>query len=548
MNKEILRSKLARHGVRATALLTVVMGIVNLISATMPALAERVQAFEPFVPLEVRHGSRLASAVLGFFLIILAYGLSRRKHISWLLALATLSFTLVTHLLKGLDFEEASLALLLIILLLVLRHFFHARSDPPSVRQGFMTLIMALLFTLVYGSLGFFLLDRHFKISYNLGQAVWQTLVLFTTFTDPTLVPVTGFGHYFIVSIYVIAAVTLAFALFMLVSPVLIRKPASENEREQARAIVERYGNSPLARTTLFDDKSYFFSPAGSMSAYTARYGAAIALGDPIGPAEQMGEAIAAYSQFCHDNDWRPAFMSIRPDHLALYQKAGFQSACIGNEGIVDLATFTLEGSRNKDVRNAVSKVQRGGYTTEVLQPPLTEGIMRELREVSDAWLADHQTGEMGFTVGKFDDDYIRTSPVIIAKNAGGQIVAFANLVSEYQRNELTLDLMRHYPKPEHGIMETLFARMFEWARGQGYGTFNLGLSALTGVGEKPDDPRLEQLLHTLSTHFERYYSFSGLHNFKEKFHPRWEPRYLAWQNSADLPAIGAAFYRAVYG
>lgn len=548
MDKEILRSKLTRAGVRAAALLTVVMGLVNLISAIMPALAERAQAFEPFIPLVVSHGSRLASVVLGFFLIILAYGLSRRKHVSWLLTLIALSVTLVTHLLKGLDFEEASLALFLIVLLLVLRHAYHARSDPPSVRQGLVTLALALIFTLLYGAGGFYLLDKHFRISYDFGQALWQTLVMFTTFSDPAPQPVTGFGHYFTLSIYIIAGVTLAFSLSLLARPVLVRQLASKDDREKAQSIVEAHGNSPLARAALFDDKSYFFGPPGSVTAYTARYGAAIALGDPIGPEAQLSEAITAFSRYCQGNDWRPAFISIHPEYLQHYQSAGYQYACIGNEGIVDLAAFTLEGSRNKDVRNAVSHAKRAGYTTEVLQPPQTEGVLGDLRDVSDAWLADHQTGEMGFTVGKFDWEYIRSSPVIIAKNAEGHVVAFANLVGEYQRNELTLDLMRHYPRLENGIMETLFAHMFEWAREQGYETFNLGLSALTGIGEKPDDPRLEQLMHTLSTHFERYYSFSGLHNFKEKFHPRWEPRYLAWQNSADLPAIGMAFYRAVYG
>jgi phosphatidylglycerol lysyltransferase len=86
--------------------------------------------------------------------------------------------------------------------------------------------------------------------------------------------------------------------------------------------------------------------------------------------------------------------------------------------------------------------------------------------------------------------------------------------------------------------MDYLFAKMLLWARDQGYTTFSLGLSAIVGVGEKADDPRIEQALHTLAEYLSRFYNFKGLHNFKEKFHPRWEPRYLVYPGAAQLPLL----------
>jgi phosphatidylglycerol lysyltransferase len=163
---------------------------------------------------------------------------------------------------------------------------------------------------------------------------------------------------------------------------------------------------------------------------------------------------------------------------------------------------------------------------------------MQALREISVAWLVLRHGGEMHFSDGWFEDNYIRNGPVIVVHAPDGSPTAFANLVNEYQKNEITIDLMRHYQKVEHGTMEFLFARMLEWAKEKGYATFSLGLSAIVGIGEKPDDPRVEQALHTISDYVSRFYNFRGLHNFKEKFHPRWEPRYLIYKGLASLPLV----------
>jgi phosphatidylglycerol lysyltransferase len=129
-----------------------------------------------------------------------------------------------------------------------------------------------------------------------------------------------------------------------------------------------------------------------------------------------------------------------------------------------------------------------------------------------------------------------------------GTPTAFANLVPEYKKNEVTIDLMRRYPKVEHGTMEFLFASMLQWAKDNGYETFSLGLSAIIGVGEKPEDPQLEQTLHTLAETLSRYYNFRGLHDFKEKFHPRWEPRYMVYPGTASLPLMISTLLRVHSG
>jgi phosphatidylglycerol lysyltransferase len=163
---------------------------------------------------------------------------------------------------------------------------------------------------------------------------------------------------------------------------------------------------------------------------------------------------------------------------------------------------------------------------------------MKSLYEISDTWLTLHKGGEMHFSDGWFEDEYIRNSPVIVIHAADGYPVAFANFVPEYQKNELAIDLMRHYPQVEHATMDFLFTKMLQWAKGHGYSSFSLGLSAITGVGEKSDDPQIEKALHMISEYASHFFNFKGLHQFKEKFHPQWEPRYLIYPGLASLPLV----------
>jgi len=545
-NKRLPR--LETLGVKLISILTAGMGLVNLFSAINPTLPNRLLLLENSIPLEVRHGSRLASVLAGFALLVLAGSLRRRMRLAWLLTLIFLSVSIITHLIKGMDFEEASLAAGLIILLMLLRRNFHAFSDLPSVRQGLQTLLKALLFTSLYGVTGLYLLDKHFSVNFNLWGALQQTVIMFTTLSNPGVQYTTRFGKYFLDSIYLVGATTLGYALLMLIRPVLVRQPATPAERQQARTIVEAYGHTALARPALFEDKSYFFSPGGSCLAYACRVGGAIALTDPIGPVEDAGDAIRTFLELCSRNGWQPAFSSVLPDYLPFYHRSGLNSLCISNEAFVDLQTFSLEGSANKKLRNAVTKISRLGYTTRVVQPPHETQLLARLKAISDEWLSMKASGELRFAMGWFDEAYLDECPLMLVEDASAELCAFANLVGEYQADEITLDLMRHHRQLENGVMEFMFAGLLSWTKEQGFARFSLGQSALSLIGQKPDDPRLEKFLHYIYENFNRFYNFKGLHSFKEKFNPVWEPRYIIYPGLASLPTLLTAFMRVNSG
>jgi phosphatidylglycerol lysyltransferase len=535
-------------GVHAVALLTAAMGVVNVLAALRPSMEQRLRLLEQYSPLQVTHGGHLTSALAGFALLIFSSGLWRRKRVAWLLTLLVLLGSIVTHLLKGLDYEEASLAAMLCIVLLIWRPHFHARSDPPSIRQAIYTMAAALAFTLVYGVAGFFLLDRHFRVHFGLWDAARQTVVMFTQYYDPGLQPITGFGRYFADSIYVVAVATTGYSLLLLIRPVLARRRASPDERASAAEVVRAYGRTPLARLTLLDDKLYYFTSGGSLIAYVVEGRVAVALGDPIGPVDDAYDSIEEFKQFCSLNDWIPAFYQVLPDYLEKYARAGLRSVQIGQEGVVDLKSFTLEGGERKSIRGSVNKMKRLGYCAEVLQPPHPRPLLQQLREVSDQWLSDRHTSEMRFSVGWFDEAYLNSCPVLVVRNSEGAIEAFLNIIAGLPAGEVTVDMMRHRSRAEKGQMDFLFASLLEWARQSGFGRFNFGLSALSGIGERPADPAIEKALRYVFEHINRFYNFKGLHDYKDKYGPIWSPRYLIYPNVAGLPAVGAALVQANTG
>ena len=540
-------------GVRLIALLTGAMGIIDVLSGLTPSLHDRLKLLEQYSPFGVSIGSHLTSVLAGFALLLLANGLWRRKRLAWTLAVAILILSIPIHLIKGLDYEEAILGAVLAGWLIYLRPHFHARSDPPSVRQGLRTLLAALVFSLGYGVLGFYLLDRAFvvngqRVSFSIWAAVRQTVVMFTQFYDPGLEPVTRFGRYFAASIYVVSAVTIGFALIMLIRPVLVRQGATQQERLKAQAIIEAYGHSSLARLVLLDDKLYYFSPGGSVIGYVVEGRIAISLGDPIGPLKDFADCIAGFEAFCAHNDWEPAYHQVLPDSLKAYSTAGYHALCIGSEAIVDLSVFNIAGHDKKGIRSGVNRLNKLGYRTEVLQPPHTPELLRELRQVSDEWLTSMHGSEKRFSLGWFDEDYLNSTPVMVVRHPDGYIDAFANILPEYQASEATIDLMRHRHQAEKGQMDFLFVSLFEWAKGQGYATFNLGLSALSGIGENPTDPAIERALHYIYEHLNQFYNFKGLHAFKEKYDPIWSPRYMIYPGVASLPAVTIAMIRADSG
>lgn len=364
------------------------------------------------------------------------------------------------------------------------------------------------------------------------------------------LEPVTDISHYFADGWIELChrIVYNWIGIVMIFRPFNVRQPATKDERMRAQAIVEKYGHTSMAPCTLFEDKSYFFSPNESVIAFVVKGGIALALGDPIGLETDVEPSIIAFKGFCAHNGWQACFYQVQPDYLKIYKAAGFNAISIGQEAILDFTTSTVENKAGKKIRNVMNRLTRLGHRVEIYDPPLSDALLGELRTISDEWLAEKKGSEPRFSVGWFDDNYIRFSTVAAVYTPEGTISAFTNIVSMYQSNGAAFDLMRRRCEIKHSTMELLFLFVFDWAKKKKYATFSLGFSPLSGIGERPDDPVIEKALHYFYENFSRLHFFKGLHTFKDKFHPRWEKRYMIYPGATSLPAIAIGLARAHNG
>ena len=527
----MLRDKIT---IWSIAVLAAVMGVVNLLSAWHPALSERMHLIELWLPGEVRSSARLGQAVAGFMLLLLALNLTRRKQVAWLLTIAGLIAAVIFNLLKGLDYEEASLSALLLLWLIYNRSRFYARSDGPSLVTGVKIFAISIVFTLIYGVMGFYVLEKRLRVPFGLIKSARQTLNMFIKLSDPkvVIIPPTRWGKFFADSIYAVGTASLVYALIMILHPVLLPYSRKEDEIRRVAGIVSQYGKTALSQIAMLPDKQYFFW-GNSVIAYTLRGRVAITLGGPIGPVEETGQVIDNFIKLCNHSDWQPVFYQLAQADLLKFKHLKFNLAAIGSDAIVAIPSFSLTGPEMKDIRYSVNKMIKMGMAVKVFTPPHSDGLLAQLRSINQQWLRK-QKREMKFVMGWFDEDYLQQRAIITIVNQAQQILAFVVMLQGYSPQEVALDLGRNVNDLPNRLINFLYVQAINWAKELGYTRLNLGLSALV---------KSDKLISSFLPLW-RSYNFQGIHDFKEKFHPQWDVKYVAFQSKASIPAITLAFSR----
>jgi phosphatidylglycerol lysyltransferase len=262
---------------------------------------------------------------------------------------------------------------------------------------------------------------------------------------------------------------------------------------------------------------------------------------------------IRRFFERCDDYGGVPVFYQVGKEKLHQYADFGLAFAKLGEEACVDLHGFSLDGAENKPFRLVLNRFGRSGMAFRVVPADEAEALLPRLREVSDAWLLDKRTSEKGFSLGFFTEDYVRRFPVALVEE-GGHIVAFATVWPGPGRVELSVDLMRYRPDAPRNVMEALLLNLMLWGKEEGYARFNLGMAPLSGLEPSPVAPVWTRIGSFLFQRGEALYNFQGLRTYKDKFHPAWEPRYLAYPGglalariTADVSALIAGGYGGIF-
>ncbi len=495
-------------------------GALLLFSGATPSVRGRVAALDDVLPLGIIEISHLTGGLAGAALLVLAAGIRRRLDAAWALTVATLGAGIVASLLKGLDYEEATVLALVLAAVLPARRAFYRKAtltSEPFTPEWIVAVVTVLAVT---AWLGFFSY-RH--VGYS--GALWLR------FAQRANAP------RFLRASAGVAALLVATALSRLLRVAGAEPHLPTADELERIAPVVRAAGSTVANLALLGDKALLVSEGGDGF---IQYGVAgrswVALGDPVGPPAVREELAWRFREEAHRHGAWPVFYEVSADQLPLYIDLGLTLLKLGEEASVDLAAFGLEG--RKGLRRVLKDVEKAGGSFEVVGPEAVDALMPELRRVSDAWLGGRTTREKGFSLGHFDEAYLRRFPAAVVRGADGEVAAFANLWTSGGLEELSVDLMRHTDAAPRGVMDYLFVRLMLWGREQGYRRFNLGMAPLSGLGNRQLAPLWTRAGSMLFRHGEHFYNFRGLRAYKEKFDPAWEPRYLASPGGLALPRV----------
>lgn len=312
---------------------------------------------------------------------------------------------------------------------------------------------------------------------------------------------------------------------------------ADPYDEERLKAVVEKYGGNEVSHLALMRDKSlHFYQVDGEdrvFFLFKKKADKLIIMGEPIGDETQMAAAIGDFMKKADKQDLSLVFYEINESLTMKLHEFGFDFMKFGEEGYVDVTTFTLAGSKRKGERALMHKFEREGYTVELLQPPFDDALMQELKAVSDSWLAGRS--EKGFSLGFFDRHYLNQAPIAVVRGPEGKIVAFASDMPSGNQEVTSIDLMRSSADAPSGIMDEVFINLFQLAKQRGFKYFNMGMAPLANVGTSDYSFIEEKIAHLVYEYGYRFYGFQGLRSYKNKYVTEWVPKYVAYRKRTSL-------------
>ncbi|WP_343615783.1 bifunctional lysylphosphatidylglycerol flippase/synthetase MprF [Flavobacterium sp.] len=512
------------------------LGLINIISVLTPAISERLHVLENIIPISAIKVSNYFVITAGLFMLVNAAFLLKGLRTAWWFAILLTGISVVGNITKAIDYEEAVIALVVLISLIVTRKEYYIKSSSHLQSIGLKTVLISIAAVLIYSILGFYFLDKkHFNIDFNWLQSVKYGLQNYFLVGSSDLVPLDRFARRFLLSINICGFLSLGFLVYALIRPYTIKKEAVEDDFTAAKAILEQYGASALDYFKTYDDKTIFIAEnQKAFLSYRIADNFAVVLENPVAESTaEMKQCIIEFDKYCYNNGLKSIYYRVPEENLDLFTSMHKKSLFIGQEGVVDLSVFTLEGSAKKTLRNAINKVKEKGFKTTIHHAPIKDGLLQKIKAVSDEWLNSTGRSELVFSQGKFEWEELKQQTIITVENAEEKIVAFLNVIPDYAQNEGTYDLIRKTDDAPNGIIDFILLELFTYLKSQQCSAVNLGLAAMSGLEEANTFP--EKSMKFAYERIKYFSHYKGLRDYKEKFSPVWYNKYLVYSHDYDL-------------
>lgn len=499
-------------------------GIMIVLSATIPEAFSQFVWLKKLNPLSFHIITQLPAIVLGFLLLIMGRGIAARvKRAYWPtigLILITLVFTFIKDFSWGVILF---LGLLLIIVVFSKRELFREQlvySWEMITIDGIIFLALTILYVVIgVYNLPTFSHRKHHFISFFFfpSETIWFS------------------------GLIGILLVTLFSYVFLRYLEGKRYKMGTSLDEDRVLNVLNTYGGNTDSQLIFLKDKEmYVYTNPNDEDTVLLQVktlnNKCIVMGDPSGKKEDFSVAMEQFISEADRWGYLPVFYEASEEIVMFLHEFGYDFIKMGEEAHVDVQNFTLSGKKMKSERAVMNRFTKENYQFEVLQPPFSKELMAELKQVSDEWLGTRK--EKGFSLGFFSESYLQRGKIAVTKNQDDRIVAFANIIPTYTKEEGTIDLMRYSKEAPSSVMDYLFISLFNYMRDEGFTYFNLGMAPLSNVGTSRKSFIQERIAYLVYEFGSRFYSFQGLRDYKDKYATEWVSRYTLYSRKSFIAYV----------
>ncbi|GAA1960945.1 bifunctional lysylphosphatidylglycerol flippase/synthetase MprF [Catenulispora subtropica] len=424
---------------------------------------------------------------------------------------------------------------------------FSALPDPARLRTAFHLFVGLVVVAFVVGGGGLFLQRGRLSGSLTpvgLGRELFDGLT-----ANPGPMTLEG-RSWFLHGLTLLGGITLLAVLACVLAPAPAPRPGGETERDRVRRLVQHPDSDTLAPFALRHDKSYVFSPDGRAAiGYRVFLGTAVVGGDPVGAADAREAAVAEFLALCRRRGWRPAVLGAREALLPLWREHGMREIGIGDEVMLDVAGFSLEGRSIRNVRQAVRRTHKAGITTKVLRETALDGeAADQLLAIHQRWLKGHAEHGFAMNLDAITSARHPDALLIVAYDAAGTAVGFQRYHPvgadrpSGTPTALSLDVMPRDPTSPNGVNERLIVDLVAWARDRGVTEISLNFAAFRPVMDAGSRRTpLERLAYRAIHLLDPWIMLESLYRFNAKFRPGWQPRSVLFRSWGEVAWLAVA-------
>ena len=532
---------------RVVGALAYLVGFVDIVTGVAHGRWHRLDPLVELIPGAVEAASA-ATVVSGILLLLLAHALRRRKRRAWRAALALLAFSVVLQAVK-LEFVAVAMSLTVLIALIAYRAEFRALGDPRTRWRAVWVFLVLTATSLTVGVLMVTLL-RHQVVGGvpSLGSIVSEVLNGLAGLDGPIRFRAQRANDVEGAVLLGPGLMTALTTISLVLRPPQPRPELTEADEATMRALLQRSPDS-LGYFNLRRDKSVIWSDSCKAAiAYRVVSGVMLASGDPLGDPEAWPGAITNFLLEAERHAWTPAVIGCSEQAGNIWCRAtGFTALELGDEAVVDVAGFSLDGRPMRNVRQMVTRIERAGYTTEVVRAgSVPEGERRRALVDADAWRGTETERGFSMALGRLVDPADPDCVFVVARQ-DGVMRAFLQFVP-WGPDGMSLDVMRRDRTADAGVNELLIVDALRACPELGVGRVSLNFAAFRSTLERGErlgaGPFLRGWRRVL-LFASRWFQIESLYRFNAKFQPTWVPRFIVYPATRDLPRIALAALEA---